>query len=104
MIRYAVRYAERAIEQLEEIGVYVAECSSEQIADRFIDGIVDACETLSMFPKRGVRRDDLRPGLRILGYRRRVSVAFEVEGDRVNILGVYYGGQNYDAEFMADGE
>ena len=103
-MRYTVRYAERAIEQLEEIGVYVAECSSEQIADRFIDGIVDACERLSMFPQRGVRRDDLRHGLRILGYKRRVSVAFEVEGDRVNILGVYYGGQNYDAEFMGDGE
>jgi hypothetical protein len=31
-----------------------------------------------MFPERGRRRDDLRPGLRIIGFGRRVTIAFHV--------------------------
>ena len=38
---------------------------SNAIAARFTDGIVDDCESLTTFPNRGNRRDDVRPGLRI---------------------------------------
>jgi len=49
-----------------------------------------------LFPLRGTPRNDLRPGIRLTGYRKRVVVAFEVEGARVNIVAVFYGGQNYE--------
>jgi toxin ParE1/3/4 len=48
---------------------------------------------------RGARRDDIRPGLRVFGFRRRVSIAFEVTGEAVTILGIFYGGQNFDTAF-----
>lgn len=55
-----------------------------------------------MFPERGVRRDDIRPGLRTVGYRRRVTLAFEVTNDLVSIFGVYYGGQDFEADLESD--
>ena len=63
---------------------------------------MDYCENLQTFPHRGTRRDDLRPGLRTLGFRRRVTILFEVADDTVNIIGVYYGGQDYEANFQDD--
>ena len=59
---------------------------------------------LRTFPHRGTRRDDIRAGLRTLGYRRRVTIAFEVADDTVNVPGVYYGGQDYEVDLRDDDE
>jgi plasmid stabilization system protein ParE len=39
------------------------------------------------------------PGLRVFGFRRRVSIAFEVSGNVVTIAGIIYGGQNLESVF-----
>jgi plasmid stabilization system protein ParE len=46
-----------------------------------------------------MRRDDIRPGLRITNYRKRTVIAFAVDTDaeRVEILGIFHGGQDYEA-------
>ena len=49
-----------------------------------------------------MRRDDLRPGLRIIGFRRLVTIAITVEPDQVVILGIYHGGRDYEAELRSD--
>ena len=51
------------------------------------------------FPERGAQRDDLLPRLRPVGYRRRVTIAFRVDAASatVTILGVFYGGQDFEA-------
>jgi toxin ParE1/3/4 len=66
--------------------------------------IVDYCEKMETFPQRGTRRDDLRPGLRTIGFRRRVTIAFAVEADTVMIIGVFYGGQDFEAALRIDEE
>lgn len=86
------RYAER---QISELYSYIADHSSEARAERFVGGLIDRCSTLMAFPERGTRRDDVRPNLRTFGYRRRVTIAFSVEGENVVVHGVYYGGQNF---------
>jgi toxin ParE1/3/4 len=60
---------------------------------------VKQCESLKIFPVRGTQRDDIRAGLRVIGFRKRVSIAFEVTGNIVTILGVFYGGQDFEAAF-----
>ncbi len=50
-----------------------------------------------MFPMRGMMRDDIRPGLRITHYRGRAIIAFSVLDDTVSIIGIFYGGQDYEA-------
>ena len=76
---------------------YIADKATPAIAAGFTDSIVDFCESLSTFPNRGTRRDELRPGLRTIGFRHQVTIAFEVESNTVNIIGIYYGGRNFGA-------
>jgi hypothetical protein len=49
-------------------------------------------------PERGTKRDDLRPKLRTVGFRRRATILFEVDFAvrRVVIHGVYYAGRSFE--------
>jgi len=94
---HSVVYAPEAESQLVALFFHIAVAASPEIAARYTDAIVKQCESLKTFPMRGVRRDDIRPGLRVFGFRRRVSIAFEVTADVVTILGIFYGGQNFEA-------
>lgn len=38
----------------------------------------------------------MRPGLRITNYKKRTVIAFDVDADRVSIIGIFYGGQDYE--------
>ena len=99
---HTVVFTPEAEAQLVELYAYIAAEASAEIAARFTDGIVTYCERLSTFPARGNRRDDIRPGLRITSYRKRVAIAFHVDEDRVNIIGVFYGGQDYEAALLEE--
>jgi toxin ParE1/3/4 len=101
---YIVVFTPEAEAQLTELYGYIAVTASPDIAARYTDAIVTYCESLRAFPHRGISRDDIRPGLRITGYRKRVVVAFDVDADRVNIIGVYYGGQDYEAALLEEDE
>ena len=54
---------------------------------------------LEGMPHRGMTRDDLMKGLRILPDRRKAAIAFMVDDHRktVHVLRVFYGGEDYDA-------
>ncbi len=99
---YPLVFSPEAEAQLIELYGYIAAEASAEIAARFTDGIVTYCESLSAFPSRGNRRDDIRPGLRVTSYRKRVAIAFHVDENRVNIIGVFYGGQNYEAALLEE--
>lgn len=45
---------------------------------------------------RGHHRNDIRPGLRIVGFERRVTIAFCVDESAVTILRVFYGGRDWE--------
>lgn len=97
---YTVHFTPEALEQLDELETHIAGAGSPIGAGRYVDSIVDYCESLQTFPHRGMRRDELRPGLRTLGFRRRVTILFEVMADTVNIIGIFYGGQDYEAALL----
>ncbi|MGB8840513.1 MAG: type II toxin-antitoxin system RelE/ParE family toxin [Aliidongia sp.] len=75
----------------------IADAASPEILAGYTDAIVTYCEGLGTLPHRGVQRDDIRPGLRVMNYRKRAVIAFTVEVERVSIIGVFYGGQDYEA-------
>lgn len=100
---YTVVFTPEAEAQLIELYDYIAAEASPETAARFTDGIVTYCESLSSFPVRGTRRDDVRPGLRITSYRKRVVIAFAVHADQAQIIGIFYGGQNYEAILKDEG-
>jgi toxin ParE1/3/4 len=95
---YAVLFSPRAARQLSDLYAYIADQSGEARAESYVGAIVADCLSLSTFPERGNKRDDIRPRLRVKGFGRRVSIAFSVEAtpDVVVIHGVFYGGQDFD--------
>ena len=59
---------------------------------------------MQAFPHRSKRRDDIRPGLRITNYKGRTVIAFDVAARLVSIIGVFYGGQDYETLLQSDME
>jgi len=93
---YSVEFAPEAQEQLAALYRYIATAASPEVAQRYTGAIVNYCEALQTFPLRGTPRDDIRPGLRITHYRKRAVIAFAVAAERVSILGIFYGGQDFE--------
>lgn len=105
MRKYTVAFTPEARDQLTELYRYITDSgASPAVAARYTEAIVTYCEGLQTFPHRGTQRDDIRPGLRVTHYRKRSVIAFVVDADRVSILGVYYGGQDYEAAFEDESE
>ncbi|HEY3595921.1 MAG TPA: type II toxin-antitoxin system RelE/ParE family toxin [Paraburkholderia sp.] len=102
MATFGVRFAPEAVEQLGNLERYIAETASPRLAADYVDAIVSYCESLQTFPNRGMRRDDVRPGLRVTNYRGRAVIAFVVEANQPTIIGVFYGGQDYETDLSAD--
>lgn len=96
--RYKLVFSERADRQLAGLYSYIAEKSSEASANAYLGRILGHCQSLTLFPERGTQRDDLRPGLRTIGFERRATIVFSVNRtlQRVEIHGVFYGGQDFE--------
>ena len=92
-----VVFSSRAQRQLQSLFAFLVPRAGRDGARAYVRRIISACRRLDHFPERGTRRDDIRPGLRTMGFERRVTIAFTIEGDSVIILGVFYGGQDYEA-------
>jgi len=57
------------------------------------------CLGFEVAARRGLRRDDVRPALRIVGFERRTTVAFHIETGRVTIDRIFYAGRDLSAAF-----
>jgi toxin ParE1/3/4 len=92
----AVIFSQSAEDDLIAIYDYIAERASADIALQFIERIEAYCLGFATAPERGTKRDDLRPNLRMVGFRRRATILFEVDRrkKRVVIHGVYYAGRS----------
>lgn len=68
---YSIRYATQANRQLEQINDYLESVGAET---DFVDRIIDRCESLATFPFRNKERLDIGPGIRVMGYKKRVTI------------------------------
>lgn len=101
---FRVAFTPEAEEQLVDLYRYIAAAGYREAADRYTDSIVTYCEELAEFPYRGRTRDDIRPGLRTIGFRRRVVIAYAIVGEGVLIVGVFYGGRDYEVMLAEQAE
>ncbi|CAN7654791.1 type II toxin-antitoxin system RelE/ParE family toxin [Bosea sp. LjRoot9] len=90
---YRIRLLPEAEADLAAIYDYIRDQASQAIAQGYVQRIMAYLAGFDTFPERGTRRDDIRPGLRIIGFERRVTIAFLVEGDEVVVSNVLYGGR-----------
>ena len=88
--------ADRDIEALLD---YIAENSGPQRSLRVIAGLRSFIESLALASRRGTDRSDLLPGMRTLGYRGWLTIAFVVSDEAVTVLRVFPRGRDWESEF-----
>jgi toxin ParE1/3/4 len=77
---------------------YVAAASGPITAGSYIDRIEAACLSLATFPNRGVKRDDIVPGLRTLTLERRLTIAYRIHRTEVEIVTIAYAGRDFERD------
>jgi toxin ParE1/3/4 len=80
---------------------YIAAEAGLEVAGSYIDRIEATCMALETFPKRGTARDDIRPGLRTMGFERRATIVFQVAKAEVTIVRIFHGGRDYEHALQA---
>ncbi len=92
--------------QLNDLDDWITKMVSADVARRFVSSILDYIEGLLVFPLAGRARDDIRPGMRTTTFKKRTLVAYEVDDASgelvVNVLGVFHGGQDWEAALSED--
>lgn len=95
---HKVTFRPRAEADLRALYDYIADRAGVEVAGGYLDRIEAACMKLADFPERGTRRFDMLPGLRTVGFERRVTIAFRVLTTRVEIVAIAYGGRDFESE------
>ncbi len=95
----SVFFTPEAKDDLFDLYDYIADRSTPKRALGYINRIEKSCLSLQVFAERGTSRDDLRPGLRVMGFERRVLIAFRVDADSVALLRILYGGRSVELAF-----
>ena len=96
---HKIVFRRAAENDLRELYDYIAAQGGRGVAGRYVARIEAACLRLAEFPERGTRRDELLPGLRIIGFERRAAIAFIAEADTVRIIRVFYGGRAFPEDW-----
>lgn len=95
--QYRIVVTPEARDQLDDLHAYISAAADPDTATGFTDAIIDHIAKLSEFPERGSPRDDLRTGLRTIAWRRRVTIAYMIEERDVVVIGVFYGGRDFES-------
>ncbi len=93
---HRVVFAPDALDDLDNIFVYLAPAMGAVPARGYVGRIRSYCEGFSNFPKRGMRRTDLGEGIRLVGYRYKATIVFLVKDDTVIILRIFARGRAID--------
>ena len=101
---WRVQFTPEALDQLRRLEERIANAGAPMTAERYVDSVVDFCMKLQAFPARGVSRDNLLPGLRVTHFRKRLMIAYTLDPEVVSIIGVFYGGQDYEGALHPDDE
>jgi plasmid stabilization system protein ParE len=93
-MNYRVAFSPEAIQDFNDQYGYIVSDAGVLRARNYVGKLYDYCLSFETFPERGMRRDDIAPGLRIVGYRRRATIAFRIDGAEVTIVRVFHHGRN----------
>jgi toxin ParE1/3/4 len=80
----------------------IAAEASQTVALAYIQRLEAWLAGFDVGGERGTRRDDIRSGLRMIGFERRVTAAFAVSDTQVTILRLFYGGQDWGASLAEE--
>ncbi|MGM4908640.1 type II toxin-antitoxin system RelE/ParE family toxin [Rhizobium sp. 768_B6_N1_8] len=68
-------------------------------AIEFVRRLRSLCVSLETMPERGALRDDFAPGVRILVFEQRVTIAYRLRNGEIQIIRLFYAGRNTPSAF-----
>jgi len=89
-VKHKIEFRPGAVADIDNIYSWIAKDSPVN-AFKFIQRIHRRCEKLADFPEIGPLHEDLRPGLRLLPFERRIVIAYTVKEGVVSIGRIFYG-------------
>lgn len=96
MREYPVAFAPEAAGDLVALYEWIADEASPVVALAYLERVEAFCHRLGLGSQRGHLRADIRAGLRIIGFERRLTIAFMVDESRVTVLRVFTRGRNWE--------
>lgn len=93
-----VLFSPEAEADLKAIYDLIADAAAPSLAIGYLERLETYCAGMALASERGHRRDDVRQGLRIVGFERRITIAFIVSAEAVTILRVFYAGRDWENE------
>jgi toxin ParE1/3/4 len=96
MQRRKVVFSPEAQHDLLTLYDFIAEQSGSSRALTYITRLESYCSGFDLIGERGTRRDDLRRGLRVVGFKGSATIAFHVDPDVVTIDRVFYRGRDVE--------
>jgi toxin ParE1/3/4 len=84
-----------ALDDLDAMYTHIAANAGATIAENYLQRLEVYVLGFDLASERGTIRNDIRKGLRIVGFERRITIAFTVTPSRVSILRFFWGGQNW---------
>ena len=96
-----VAFNEGAWLDYDEIYAWIADHSDAETANRYLSRLLDFCDSLSEFPLRGPRREDLMPGIRTIVFENKALVVYQVDGREVRIVRILHKGRDPGSAFRA---
>jgi len=93
--RRSVTFSPAARDDVFAIYDYIATLAGSEVAYHYIQRIETFCLKLDLASQRGNKHDDVRKGLRTVGFERRLTIAFSVDEEQVTILRIHQKGRNW---------
>ena len=98
MKKFKISYEHKARDDIDSLYDWIVDNQgSTMIANKYISRLRRYIDGFIMFPHRGTTRDNLYPGIRLVGFERRVTIAFTISDDTVLIVRIFYGGRDVAA-------
>lgn len=99
---YRLSFQKEAQADLDNLYDFLADRGGREVARRFVERIIAACEAITLFPARGQGRGDLSEGIRTMPFRRRALIAYRIVRDEVVIVRIFFAGRDYESELADD--
>jgi toxin ParE1/3/4 len=90
-----VVFAPEARDDVNALFDWIAGAAGARTATKYLARLEAYCLSFELASEQGTCRDDIREGLRIVGFERRLTIAFVVDADRVTILRVLRAGRDW---------
>lgn len=99
MIHRPIAFSPEARNDLLALYDWIASEASPETAIAYIGRVEHFISGFETAAERGAPRDDIRPGLRTIGFERRLTIAFAVS-EQVTILRIFYAGRNWEEALL----